>query len=135
MPPIVADCMITAPKTLPLNASVEAARAEFEDTHVHLLLLVADGILHGTILRTDLLNAPPETPALSHATLTNRTIAPNEPITTAQQSLARLGQRRLAVVDATNRLLGLLCLKRDHTGFCTDEGVAARARERDHATR
>lgn len=43
--------------------------------------------------------------------------------------MVRLGQRRLAVVDADNRLLGLLCLKRDLSGFCTDSGFNARAQD------
>ncbi|GAA1671628.1 hypothetical protein GCM10009745_12900 [Kribbella yunnanensis] len=133
--PTVAECMITIPKTLPLDTTVEAVHAAFEDTHVHLLLLVADGILHGTLLRADVATAAAGTPALSLATLTDRTIAPHESITTAQERLAGLGQRRLAVVDSSGRLLGLLCLKRDHTGFCTDAGVAARARESDHSVR
>ncbi len=39
--------------------------------------------------------------------------------------LAR-GRRRLAVVDERGALLGLLCLKRRLTGFCSDADVAAR---------
>jgi hypothetical protein len=35
--------------------------------------------------------------------------------------------RRLAVVGAEGELLGLLCLKRSGSGFCSDEDVAARA--------
>jgi hypothetical protein len=38
-------------------------------------------------------------------------------------------RRRLAVVDHTGRLLGLLCLKHDGRGYCTDEGIRARATE------
>jgi hypothetical protein len=38
--------------------------------------------------------------------------------------------RRLAVVDGTGRLVGLLCLKRTLDGFCSDADVRARAVER-----
>jgi len=37
-------------------------------------------------------------------------------------------------MGAENRLVGLLCLKRDQAGFCTDTGVAARGRERARRT-
>lgn len=47
------------------------------------------------------------------------------------EAMTRAGQRRLAVIDDdSQRLLGLLCLKRSRTGFCTDEGVAAIRRAR-----
>jgi hypothetical protein len=36
----------------------------------------------------------------------------------------------MAVVSPSGLLLGLLCLKRSFTGFCTDDGVARMRRER-----
>jgi hypothetical protein len=52
--------------------------------------------------------------------------------------MADSGLRRAAVVDdvAADRmhLLGLLCLKRSRTDFCTDEGVAAMRAERTATT-
>jgi hypothetical protein len=44
---------------------------------------------------------------------------------------SRHGRRRPAVVDDSGRLLGLLCLKKDGTDYCSDEGVRDRAQ---HAT-
>jgi hypothetical protein len=44
--------------------------------------------------------------------------------------LLHTGRRRLAVVDGAGRLLGLLCLTRRRTGYCSDAGVAERARSR-----
>ncbi len=40
--------------------------------------------------------------------------------------LIHRGLRRLAVVDDNGLLMGLLCLKRKLTGFCSDADVAAR---------
>jgi hypothetical protein len=40
------------------------------------------------------------------------------------------GRRRLAVTDEAGRLLGLLCLKKDGTGYCSDDGIRERAAER-----
>ncbi len=126
-----ADVMITVPKTLPVDASVAQVWATFSDDHVHMVLLTSDGILHSTVRREDLpAGSPPAGPALAHGTLTGRTVAPDEPAEAIRRRLVASGQRRLAVVGAGHELLGLVCLKRSGTGFCSDEGVAARARER-----
>ncbi|MBA0125860.1 CBS domain-containing protein [Haloechinothrix sp. YIM 98757] len=127
----VREIMLTAPKTLPTDTSSARAATVFEDPHVHMLLLTTNGILRGTLTREDLTtSSPPTASALRLSTLTCRTTAPEQPILTIHRWMVTSGQRRLAVVDPDNRLLGLLCLKRDRTGFCTDSGVAARARER-----
>lgn len=124
----VAELMVTKPKTHHAETHVEGVRDAFEDPHVHMVLLMRDSFLRGTLLRADVPSALPLTAtALSFATLQGRTIGPDEGIAEVHQRLVRTGQRRLAVVDADSRLLGLLCLKRDQTGFCDDQGVAERA--------
>jgi CBS domain-containing protein len=126
----VGDVMVRRPKTMPVDTSVARARACFVDEHVHMLLLTECGRLIGTLVRADL---PPDVdgadPALAHSRLTGRTSAADVPAESARQFLLAHGQRRLAVVDADGTLLGLLCLKRRRTGFCTDADVAARAAE------
>lgn len=129
--PTVADVMIGRPKTLPADASVAAARAVLADDHVVLVLLTEDGVLRGTLLREDLPDtAPGPAPALPLSRLTGRTVAPAAPLADVHELLVRTGRRRLAVVDDEGRLLGLVCLKRRRTGYCTDAGVAERARSR-----
>ena len=59
--------------------------------------------------------------------LAGRTVSASDALPTATEMLLRDGRRRLAVVDDCGRLLGLLCLKRDRTGFCSDEGIRRRA--------
>lgn len=132
----VADAMVTVPKTWPSGTTVAEARAAFADDHVHMLLLVRDGVLLGTLVRDDLVrddlvgHVSPAAPVLPMATLRDRTTRPDQPIEEVRQQLIATGHRRLAVVDGAGRLLGLLCLKRDLTGFCSDSGVAARATDR-----
>lgn len=127
----MSEVMITTPKTLPIETPVDCVQAAFEDSHIHMVLLAYNGVLHGTLLRADLPTCPsPTAPALPLAALRGRTIRPDERIEAVHRWLVKSGQRRLAVVDAENRLLGLLCLKKDQTGFCTDQGVAARALDR-----
>ncbi len=123
----VADAMVRSPKTWPAGTTVAEAHATFTDDHVHMLLLVSDGILFGTVVRDDLLRHDPSAaPALPLATLRERTTRADQPIEEVRQHLIATGHRRLAVVDDAGRLLGLLCLKRDLTGFCSDAGIAAR---------
>lgn len=123
----VADVMIHRPKTLPATASVAEARAELLDDHVHVVLIVESGTLVGTVERIDLVGAPGSAPALEHAVLDGRTVAPTAAAEDARLLLLARGCRRLAVVDERGALLGLLCLKRRLTGFCSDADVAARA--------
>lgn len=126
----VAELAITDPKTLSATATVAAAREVLRDSHVHLVLLVSDGVLHGTVDRTDLLaGAPPGAAALELAQLDGRTVPAGAPVLGVHREMVASGRRRLAVVDPERRLLGLLCLRSDGRGFCTDDGVAARAAE------
>jgi hypothetical protein len=60
-------------------------------------------------------------------TLIGRIAGPADPLAAATAALLRKGRRRLAVVDDSGRLLGLLCLKKDGTCYCSDESVHQRA--------
>jgi CBS-domain-containing membrane protein len=125
----VADAMVTRPKTHALEASLEEIRQFFEDDHVHMALIVgADGLLVTTIERADLARAAPgPVPAAALGTLAGRTVRPEDPVDAHTAALLRAGRRRLAVIDAAGALLGLLCLKKDGTGCCSDAGICRRA--------
>jgi DNA-binding MarR family transcriptional regulator len=128
----VADVMVRHPKTVPWTASVSDATSAFDDDHVHMLLLVDEAdpvVLRGTLLRGDLpsVRARADAPAAPYATLDGRTIRASAPAESARLDLLASSRRRLAVTDDARALLGLLCLKADGTGFCTDAGIGARA--------
>lgn len=126
---VVADAMIRMPKVLPPDALVSEVRALFTDDHVVMVLLTRGGVLLGTLERDDLPGcAPPSGQALPFSRLTGRVVSPTASVDAAHARLLEEGRRRLAVVDADGMLRGLLCLKRRRTTFCTDAGVAARAR-------
>ncbi|MGH3259325.1 MAG: CBS domain-containing protein, partial [Streptosporangiaceae bacterium] len=129
-----ADAMVRFPKTLGPAARLDEIRAFFEDDHVHMALIVAtDRRLVTTIERPDLGSAMPgATPAAELGSLTGRTARPTDRLETLAAVLLRQRRRRLAVVDDTGRLLGLLCLRKDGTGYCSDEGIRERA---NHARR
>ena len=133
----VSDVMITTPKTHHRDATIETIRAALEDPHMHMILLTRCGVLHGTLVRDDIpAAAPSRCPALDLAKLRDRTITATDTLDAVWQRLETSGQRRLAVVDDANTLLGLVCLKRDRTGFCTSDDVRSRTIEhRVHPTR
>jgi|SRR5690242_2471390 CBS domain-containing protein len=129
----VRDRMLTRCTTHPAGATIGDARDFFADDHKHLMLLVRDGRLCGTVLRSDL---PPEggpaddRPALDLAVLEGRTVAPDDDVDHVRATLLSHEMRRIAVVDDDGHLLGLLCLKKHLRGFCSDADVAGRAAER-----
>jgi CBS-domain-containing membrane protein len=128
----VADALITIPKTHGPDARLEDIQALFENDHVHIALIVApDGRLITTIERSDLI-VPTSSATLvgDLGTLTGRVVGPSAALDTVTALLLREGRRRLAVVDDTGRLLGLLCLKKDRSGYCSDEGIRARANDK-----
>lgn len=125
----VERAMVTIPKTHGPETSLRDIRSLFEDEHVHMVLIVGpDRRLITTIERGDLERGRPDsTPVAQLGSLVGRTIGPNCPIEDATSKLKAEKRRRLAVVDDAGRLLGLLCLKRDGTGYCSDDGIRQRA--------
>lgn len=120
--------MINVPKTVPADATVDDARSVLADDHVHMVLLVDGETLIGTLTRPDLALAPAgELSARAFSVLDGRSTCPDTPLDRIQALLHRRGLRRLAVIDADRTLLGLICLKRSLSGFCSDADVASRA--------
>ena len=122
------DAMISRPKPLPSDATVADVRDLLADDHVHMALLVDDGVLVGTVTGADLdhVRHDPAAPARSVARLAGRTTSPEAPLGPARSHMVAASLRRLAVVDRAGRLLGLLCLKRSGDGFCSDADVRSR---------
>ena len=131
-PCAAADAMVTIVKTLGDRSDVGAVRRELGDDHVHMVLVVDEGRrLLTTITRSDLSSSiPNSTAAIRVGRMAGRTTRPSTPIIDITAQLNRTGERRMAVTDEQGHLLGLLCLKRDRTGYCSNHGVAARASER-----
>lgn len=123
----VADAMLRDPTVHPAGLTVDEARQCFRASpKTHLLLLVRDGVLLRAVTTDDLTEqVPGSDPVLAHGSLEDRTVGPDVPVGPLREAMAGTGVRRLAVVDSDMSLLGLLCLKKSLTGFCTDESVAA----------
>jgi CBS domain-containing protein len=128
--PTVADAILTIATLNGPATTVAEVRAFFEDDHVHAAVIVADGVLLAVIERDDIATAADEhAPAVTFGTLSGRVVAPDESLEQTRLHMVRIGRRRLAVVDAQGAYLGLLCLKRTGTGFCSEDDVRARAAE------
>lgn len=128
----VREVMVGVPSTHSADLTVEQARRAFDNPKLHMVLLTDAGVLLGTLVRDDLAHAPDsaaETPALAVARIHGRTVSPDEPVAPVHAAMVHDGLRRLAVVEH-GELVGLLCLKRRQHGFCSDEGIATRRRER-----
>jgi hypothetical protein len=124
----VADAMISCPKTHDLGTTADEIRGFFEDDHVHMALIVkTDRRLVTAIERADLpAILPVHTLAAELGTLTGRTAGPEQKLEAVTAGLLRERRRRKAVVDDRGRLLGLLCLKKDGSGYCSDDNIRQR---------
>lgn len=122
--------MIREPKLCPSTVTVGAVRQLFTDDHVHAALLVSGRRLLTVIERCDIaVSAPHDAPALLLGQLYDRVTTGAEPLELVYQRMHATGQRRLAVIDQDGALLGLLCLKRSRTGFCSEHDIRDRAAE------
>ncbi len=123
----VGDAMLMTPTLFDADAVMGDVRDFFRDDHVHAALIVRAGVLLSVIERADLPEGlGDDAPALAVGQLSERIVTTSTPLEATQQRMLRIGRRRLAVVDGAGGLLGLLCLNRKGTGFCSDEDVAAR---------
>lgn len=128
----VAEVMVRHPKLCREDATVGDIRQLFADDHVHAALIVSGSRLVTVIERADLgLEATDSTAAARLGGLNGRVIAPTAPADAVLRQMIADSRRRLAVIGPDKRLLGLLCLKRSGTGFCSDENVRQRQAERD----
>jgi CBS domain-containing protein len=125
--PVVRDEMLSRPAVHSPDLSFAEARELFQDDHLHMALLVEDGRLVAALERGDLAAPrPDDEPARAIGVPAGRTVAPDTPLDATTDAMRRDGRRRLAVVAEDGALLGLLCLKADASGFCSDRGVQGR---------
>jgi CBS domain-containing protein len=112
-----ADVMLREPKTLPVDATVHEVRAELDDPHVQMVLLVDGGSFAAAIVDLPP-DADPDSPARAFAWAEVPTIAPEASAAEAFTRTAESPHRRIVVLDDDRTLLGLLCLNASRTSFC-----------------
>jgi len=126
--PTVADAMVKFPKICAATTTVEQAYTFFNDDHVHALLVVDGEVLDAVVHREDLTDRMSPSSLVARAgTLEGRVISPDADLEAVRDWMLAHGRRRLTVVDARQRLVGLLCTKKSRRGFCSDADIASRA--------
>lgn len=123
----VADVMLTEPKRCSPSATVGDVRGLFLDDHVHAALIVDRHTLLAIVERGDVEgHLAHDALARDVGTLAGRVVRNNSDAHEVHQLMLATGRPRIAVLDHHGRCVGLLCLKRSGSGFCTDKDVAAR---------
>jgi CBS domain-containing protein len=114
----VADVTHSRFTALPGSATVGEVREWFASGDGHRMALLADdGRYVGSLVPDDLAGADA---AGAAAELARRgpTVAPDEPASRGEELALRDGNRRVPVVDADGRLLGIVAITTDLQGFC-----------------
>lgn len=132
---MAADVMVSCPTVHNPSATIAQLRRFFDDEHVHAALLVDADQLIGVIERTDLTSdLSDDEHARTIARLDERTVHTTASLATVLASMKRSERRRLAVVDDNGALLGLLCLRANGQGFCSDIDLRNRASDQSRST-
>ena len=114
----VADVTHSQFKALPVTATVGEVRAWFESSTSRRMALLADDDRYaGSVLRADLDDADPASPALELARR-GPTVAPEDPASRGEELALATDARRVPVVDGDGRLVGIVAVTPDLQGFC-----------------
>jgi CBS domain-containing protein len=114
---VAADLMLSEPKTLAADASVAEVRDQLSSPRVQMVLLADGRAFKGAVTKLPS-DAAPDDHALDHAELDPLIISPHASADEAWERALASPNRRVIVLDDDRNLLGLLCLKRDRSGFC-----------------
>ena len=114
----VADITHARFSALPADATVGDVRAWFDESTSRRLAFIADGDRYrGSLTPADVADADPQRPAADVAQ-DGPTVAPDAPATTGRDLALRSDARRVPVVDAGGRLLGVVAVTGDMQSFC-----------------
>lgn len=119
-PQQVGDVMLRHPKTLPHTATVDEARAFFDNPKVVSAVLLDGPSFVGLLNRSDVPSLlPGHSPVGTFARRSVPTITPDRPVSEAIETLDGRGLARMVVLDQDgSTMLGLLCLDLQRAGFC-----------------
>ncbi|HLV75509.1 CBS domain protein [Actinomadura hallensis] len=117
MPPRVSDVMTAAPETLPLDATLYEAARVMRDRGIGDVLVTYAGRLCGVVTDRDIVvRAVAEsrdtslTPLGDVCTAELTTVSPDDDTGTAARLMCEQAVRRLPVVDAEHRPVGIVCI-------------------------
>jgi CBS domain-containing protein len=113
-----ADLMLRDPKTLSVEASVGEARELLANPKVQMVLLADGQAFKGAVTHIPA-EASARDRAVNYVDPDAEVISPQASDDEAFERAAANPTRRLIVLDEADNLLGLLCLNKNRTGFCT----------------
>ena len=114
--PTVSDVMMREAESVGPDMPLADARAFFSPRKK--LLLVTDGERFlGTLVPADV-PAEGDGPIEPHVRTDTPRVAPDDPVARALEIYETEGMTRIPVVDASDRLLGLVCFNATHSAFC-----------------
>ena len=116
--PHVSDVMLRDARAVEPSTPVAEARETFANPRVK-LLLVTDGERFLGTLSADDLPARAGGTIEAHVRADAQRLAPGDPIERALELAEASGAIRIPVVDASDRLHGLVCFNGAHSAFCT----------------
>jgi uncharacterized protein (DUF302 family)/CBS domain-containing protein len=114
---LVADVMLSRPKTLPADSTVQQVRTLLENASVQMVLLSDGAAFLGAIAEIPS-DVPADAAASAYADPDPAWIAPSESAESAFELAARNPHGRLVVLDDRRNLVGLVCLDGTRTRFC-----------------
>jgi CBS-domain-containing membrane protein len=114
----VADVTHSKFKALPVTATVGEVQQWFQSsTSRQMALLAEDGRYAGRLLRDDIEGLDPSALAVDVAQ-PGETVAPDEPAARGREVALATPGLRVPVVDADGRLVGIVAVTTDLSGFC-----------------
>lgn len=116
--PHVSDVMLREARAVGPSTPVAEVRETFANPRVK-LLLVTDGERFLGTLSPDDLPAGAGGTIEAHVRADTQRLAPGDPIGRALELVEESGATRIPVVDASDRLQGLVCFNSAHSSFCT----------------
>jgi CBS domain-containing protein len=115
--PAVRDVMLREARAVGPSTLVAEVRETFANPRVK-LLLVTDGERFLGTLGPDDLPDNDDGAIEAYVRADAPRVGPDDPVARALELLEANGLSRLPVVDANDRLQGLVCFNRDHSAFC-----------------
>ena len=115
--PTVNDVMMRGAETVGPATPLAQARETFVSPRKKLLLVTDGERFLGTLTPDDV---PPDGdgPIEPHVRADTSRLSPDDPVARALEIYEAEGLTRIPVVDAGDRLQGLVCFNRSHSAFC-----------------
>ena len=113
----VRDVMMREARSVGPATPISEVRETFASPSVKLMLVTDGERFVGTLGRDDL-PAEGDGPIEPHVRADTPRVTPEDPVARALEIVETTGMTRIPVVDASDRLQGLVCFNASHEAFC-----------------